>query len=89
MKYRLPAIFAITFLVAIALSAWRSYELSHLRSLRRERQLALVEWRRVKGLYDRQGSSVAADEAAAREMYFQTRSALEKAGDASWWRDHH
>ena len=86
MKYRLPTIFAVTFLVAIALSAWRGYELSHLRSLQQERQLALVEWRRVKGIYDRQGPSLAAEEASARELYFKKRSALAEATDASWWR---
>ncbi len=85
LQFRLIGILAFVSLLAVGLESWRNCEESRLATLKLAREQALVEWRKVKGLYDVRGPSLAQDEAEARELYFHRRDAVEEAVVRSWW----
>jgi hypothetical protein len=85
LQLRLIGILAVVSLVAVGLESWRNCEESRLATLKVAREQALVEWRKVKALYDVRGPSLAQDEAEARELYFQRRDVVEGAIARSWW----
>jgi hypothetical protein len=88
LQFRLIGFMVFVALLAVGLESWRHCEQSRLAPLSAAREQALVDWRRVKALYDVKGPGLAQDEAAARELYFQRRDALEGAIARSWWPGH-